>query len=535
MNRVSRRFFVFAALGPAVWLLASCNDDSVSNDTLLINGLKTKVQTVVFVYAENRSFDNIYGTFPGANGIPGVNPTGTGTIAAQKDRDASSSVLSALPQTWGGVTAAGQVPVVTQAQSAGLANKPFAADATFGITATTITRDLYHRFFENQMQINGGANDKFAAYADSGGLVMGYWDGSKMALWNVAKQYVLADNFFEAAFGGSFLNHQYLICACAPEYPNADTAAAKPTIAVLDTDASGKVLPRLTLAGSAPASAMDGPPTYANSGNIVPKNYFGDAAFRAVNTMQPPYQPSGNAPAAGGDPAFADPGRPTTLPPQTAKTIGDQLTAKGITWAWYAGAWTQASTDRSVIYNNTVPNFQAHHHPFNYYSAYAPATAARSQHLKDYNDLVSAAAAGTLPQVVFYKPTGNVNQHPGYTNISDGDAHIADLVSKLQKSPQWGNMVIIITYDEFGGQWDHVAPPKGDLLGPGTRIPAIIVSPFARMGMVDHTQYDTASIQRLLNRRFDLDPLPGLTARDAALKTAGSQPMGDFTNALTLF
>ena len=88
MNRVSRRFFVFAALGPAVWLLASCNDDSVSNDTLLINGLKTKVQTVVFVYAENRSFDNIYGTFPGANGIPGVNPTGTGTIAAQKDRDA---------------------------------------------------------------------------------------------------------------------------------------------------------------------------------------------------------------------------------------------------------------------------------------------------------------------------------------------------------------------------------------------------------------------------------------------------------------
>jgi len=251
--------------------------------------------------------------------------------------------------------------------------------------------------------------------------------------------------------------------------------------------------------------------------------------------MQPAYQPSGNAPPAGGSALLADPGVATTLPPQTQATIGDRLDAKNVMWKWYAGAWAKASSDRSVIYNNTVPNFQAHHHPFNYYSAYAPATAARSQHLKDYNDLVSAAAAGTLPQVVFYKPTGNVNQHPGYTNISDGDAHIADLVSKLQKSPQWGNMVIIITYDEFGGQWDHVAPPKGDLLGPGTRIPAIIVSPFARMGMVDHTQYDTASIQRLLNRRFDLDPLPGLTARDAALKTAGSQPMGDFTNALTLF
>ena len=147
---------------------------------------------------------------------------------------------------------------------------------------------------------------------------------------------------------------------------------------------------------------------------------------------------------------------------------------------------------------------------------------------------MAAAAAGSLPQVVFYKPTGNVNQHPGYANIGDGDAHIADLVSKLQKSPQRNNMVIVITYDEFGGQWDHVAPPKGDLLGPGTRIPAIIVSPFAKMASVDHTQYDTASIQRFINRRFDLDPLPGLAARDAALKAGGGQPMGDLTNALNL-
>ena len=65
-------------------------------------------------------------------------------------------------------------------------------------------------------------------------------------------------------------------------------------------------------------------------------------------------------------------------------------------------------------------------------------------------------------------------------------------------------MVIVITYDENGGQWDHVAPPKGDLLGPGTRIPAIIISPFAKNGFVDHTQYDTASILRLITRRFGL-------------------------------
>ena len=147
------------------------------------------------------------------------------------------------------------------------------------------------------MQIDGGKNDKFAAWADSGGLVMGYFDGSTMALWKLAQQYMLADNFFKGAFGGSFLNHQYLICACAPEYPNADTAAAQPTIAVLDTDATGKFTAEPDARGDL-ARVGDRRPARrsCSRGNIAPKNYFGDGTFRAVNTMQPPYQPSGNAP-----------------------------------------------------------------------------------------------------------------------------------------------------------------------------------------------------------------------------------------------
>jgi acid phosphatase len=119
--------------------------------------------------------------------------------------------------------------------------------------------------------------------------------------------------------------------------------------------------------------------------------------------------------------------------------------------------------------------------------------------------------------------------------VANGDDHIAQLVSKLQQSPQWANMVIVITWDENGGQWDHVAPPVGDKLGPGTRIPAVIISPFAKKGSVDHTQYDTASIDRLVIRRFGLDPLPGLASRDAALTARGAQAMGDLTNALTLY
>ena len=495
-----------------------------------------KITNIVVIYAENRGFDNLYGLFPGANGIPGVNATSKGTYLAQKDVDGST--LSVLPPTWGGMTAAGQAVTVTQAQTANLPNKPFRIDdpATFNLPLSVVTRDLVHRFYNNQMQIDGGANDKFPTYSDAGGLSMGYYDGSKMAMWQVAKDYALADNFFMGAFGGSFLNHQYLICACAPTYPNADTAAAKPSISKVDLDANGNFV-RLTAAATSPASVLNGAPVYAADGTITPAI---NGQFYAVNTMQPAYQPSSNAPAStDGTRLYADTTKATTLPPQTGKTIGDLLSAKGVSWAWYAGAWNTTSSlaSNSRAFNGTNPNFQFHHQPFNYYAAFDPVSGAanRAAHLKDFDsDFLSAAAAGALPAVSFYKPQGNLNQHAGYASVGDGDAHIADVINKLKASPQWKNMVVVITYDENGGFWDHVSPPKGDRWGPGTRIPAIIVSPYARKGFVDHTQYDTASILRLITHRFGLAPLPGLVDRDQKLIANGYKPMGDLTGSLDL-
>src|SRR5262249_34467095 len=141
---------------------------------------------------------------------------------------------------------------------------------------------------------------------------------------------------------------------------------------------------------------------------------------------------------------------------------------------------------------------------------------------------------GTLPPVTFYKPHGTVNEHNGYANVTDGDKHIAAVVTALQNSPQYAHMVIVITYDENGGIWDHVAPPKADMFGPGSRIPALIVSPLAKKGFVDHTQYDTTSILRLITNRWNLPVLDGITRRDNALIANGLPPMGDLTNALKL-
>ena len=476
-----------------------------------------KIKNVVVIVLENHSFDNLYGLFPGANGLQNVTPMNS----TQLDRD--GSVLNELPPIWGGLTAEGVVPVINQIQTEHLPNKPFAVDDPKKLNASlsVMTRNVTNNFYSNKMQINGGKNNYFAAYGKSGALVMSYYDGSKLPLWPLAKKYTLADNFFSGAFGNSFLNHFWLICACTPFYPNANKSPAKGLIAVLDAD---MVTPTLT--ADSPKSAMGGESIFVNIGKITPD-------FYAVDTLYPAYQPSKYESAKGGNPSYADTKNSNVLPPQTDKTIGEMLSKKNVSWSWYGGAWQMfLDGDRT----DPVPNFKSHHQPFNYFSAYAPGTKARALHLVDGGlkgeVFMKAIDAGMLPQVSFYKPQGNLNQHSGYTDILSGDEHIADVISHLEKSPQWSNMLVIVTYDESGGYWDHVAPPKGDRWGPGLRIPTLLISPLVKKGFVDHTQYDSTSIMRFINKRFQLQPLPGLQARDKALKTNGMPPIGDLTNAL---
>lgn len=554
----------FAALDKAVQAaLHTQTETYVGNQTAAAPDLG-KIQNVIVIYAENRSFDNLYGKFPGANGIPS-------SPAQQIDRD--GSVLAMLPPIWGGLsngatvdTAGGATKsTITEAQTVGMANKPYQFDVSnfndtgLAVDQTVVTTDLYHRFYNEQMQI--GADGKRAstvAWADSGGAVMGYWDGGKTSLWKLAQKYTLADNFYQAAFGGSFLNHQYLVCACAPEYPNAGTAAAAPAQSVIDSgDGKGRTGIQgvaLKLSSSSPSSAIDGKAVFAGDNYVTPqvsidpatgKATYGTGTWYGVNTMQPAYQPSGNAPSASDtDNLYADGGKGNTLPAQTHGTIGDALDAKNVSWAWYSGAWNKAVTATVGLpsasrgnYSSADVNFQTHHQPFNYYAKFDPVANAgyRSAHLKDLDDLTAAISAGTLPQVAFYKPNGPLNQHPGYSSVKEADDHIAGIVNTIMNSSYKDKVLIVITYDEFGGQWDHAAVPKGDWVGPGTRIPALIISPFAKQGYVDHTQYDTASILRFLVKWKGLDAstyLPGLAMRDHALVANGGKAMGDLTNAL---
>ena len=426
------------------------------------------IEHFVVIYLENHSFDNLYGTFPGANGLNGADPAHTIQV------DLSGHVFKCLEQNDPQLTSP---PLPADACSTAngdafnshFTNAPFRIDGY--VPPNMKTRDLVHRYYQNQVQIDGGKNDKFVAVSDAKGLSMGVYDTANLPLAEYAKRYTLADRFFQGAFGGSFLNHQWLIAPMTPPFAGAASDGGPCDIhTVLDAN-------RLPVAGK------DLPLTTKADGDW------------AVNTIQP-----FNPPFAAGTPDCR------RLPPLDGSTIGDRLTGAGIDWAWYSGGWNDA------VAGHPDPLFQYHHQPFAYFANYAPGAPGRS-HLRDESEFLAAARSGSLPAVSFVKPVGAENEHPGYADLARGEQHTAELIEAVRSSHDWKKTAIVVTYDENGGFWDHVAPPVVDRWGPGTRVPTLVISPRARRHFVDHESYDTTSILATIERRYGLAPL---SARDAA-------------------
>lgn len=137
---------------------------------------------------------------------------------------------------------------------------------------------------------------------------------------------------------------------------------------------------------------------------------------------------------------------------------------------------------------------------------------------------LDAAKPDRLPQVSFVKPYGAENEHPGYASETTGSGHLVDLIKMVVDGPNAANTLIIVTYDEFGGQWDHVSPPRTpdnpgphDAYGPATRIPALLISPSIASGVLE-AQHDTSSVLATIEHRFGVRPLrqpDGRPARDS--------------------
>jgi acid phosphatase len=505
-----------------------------------------KINHIVVIYEENHSFDNLYGGWEGVNGLANADAAHTTQVGQsgaayqcllQNDVNLTSPPLSATCTN------------TTPPFASHFVNAPFVIEQYIPKDARTCpqpgvfapngllpspgnlpggcTRDIVHRFYSEQYQLHNGAQNRYTTGSDAAGLTQGYYDTRALPIYAYLHggshpHYAIADDFFQSAFGGSFLNHQWLIAAATPTWIGAPAA----NHSIIDSNGMPTATPLYTPTGP----VLDRQLTQVCP-SVVPNRACGDYA---VNTIQPAYQPFRGTPQ---------------LPPQTGTTIGDELSAAGVSWTWYAGGWSNADGDVGAPgwTNGNVsgvcadpdsqpnpawpycPNkvFQFHHQPFNYYANYAPGTPGRT-HLRDEQEMIDRLNSSTseckLDSVSFDKPVGLENEHPGYTSESRGSDHLVDLLQAIRGSACAKDTMVIVTYDEFGGQWDHVPPPgqggtagPHDLWGPGTRIPTLVVSPFLRGNfVVDHTQYDTTSILSTIEERYGLAPL---SSRDAAVNS----------------
>jgi phospholipase C len=545
------------------------------------------IQHIVVIYDENHSFDNLYGSWERVNGLSHADRAHTTQIGqnGQPYKCLLQTDISLISRPADACSLANGDPSKSH-----FPNKPFEIDRFIPSTANTCpgpsdpyrqksgvpqgsgfeggcTRDLVHRFYQAQYQLNGGAQNRYVTGSDAAGLTMGYYNTSTLPIYIYLHEvghpnYAILDDFFQPAFGGSFLNHQWLIAAASPICNATNYCPTEAKHSVLDEDGFPQkqsppdLPPGIKPLYVSPAKhPVDGALTQ-QCGRVttVPGLACGDYA---VNTMQPFFQPSGRGYGPG-----------PVLPAQTNPTIGDRLSAKGIDWAWYSGGWSNANGDvgapgwtngttraettsgcsdqnvdvsvephRQVAAWRRCPSklFQYHHQPFNYFAAFSTETQAgrvnRAAHLRDEAEFIHAAKSSTnscnLKTVSFVKPIGQHNEHPGYASEHEGSKHLVDLLQAIERSRCATNTMVIVTYDEFGGQWDHVPPPgeegtpgPHDIWGPGPRVPALVLSPFLRRDfVVDHTEHDTTSILATIEHRFQLAPL---ASRDAVVSDLSS-------------
>lgn len=405
------------------------------------------VDHIVVLVLENHTFDALYGEFPGVNGLQSP-----GAVIPQLDEnDVEYVTFPATPDS--------RYP-------SDLPNSPFLISDYYNLDE--IVPGQVHRFYQNIMQMNGEPTgdgetftnwqlNKFVA-VDGTAASMGHWDSSLLPLEPYARDYVLMDNFFVGTFGGSMFGHIWLIGAQPMIWPDApDNVRLQPQF------------------------APDGRLTGLNNsqGFVTPDGFV-------VEDWAPYFTPTiDSIPPA------------KRIPPQEHSTVGDQLTSAGVSWGWYAQGWDEA------VAGNPPDGFQVHHQPFSYFGQFAPGTPQRS-HLRDMDDFEASLSKGTMPSVAFLKPVGGLDEHPGESPVGPSEEQVVEVIELIRQSPFWDSTAIFVTYDDFGGYYDHVPPPTVDRWGPGGRIPVILISPHAKKNFVDSTLYDNTSILRFIEWRFGL-------------------------------
>ena len=381
----------------------------------------------------------------------------------------------------------------------------------FVITSYTSEPDPASFPLPNQVDDNGGGNS-MAFY--------NVQNGDVPVLKALADQYSMSDNYHQAFMGGTGANHVMLGSGDAifwsdgkgnPTVPPSHIANPNPLPGsnnqyTVDIGFDGN----FTECGNSAQPGVDAVRDYLGSLPYHPNPNCIPGHFYMVNNDSPGFLPDGTVDTAG----IAKGG---SIPPVNTRMISDELNEKGISWAYYGGAYNaavklqqlkeqgQTTTDPSILvgaaYCN-ICNFPS------YTNSIMGNQAQRAAHIKDTIDFFNAIDNSTLPAVSFVKPDGLLDGHPASSKFDLFEAMVKKIMDHLTANKElFASTVLFITLDEGGGYYDSGYIQPLDFFGDGPRIPLIAVSPFSRGGHVSHTYTDHVSILKFIERNWDLKPL----------------------------
>ncbi|CAE6737592.1 phospholipase C [Paraburkholderia haematera] len=466
----------------------------------------TPIKHVVVIYNENVSFDHYFATYPVATN-PSGEPAFTAASGTPTVNGLSGSLLTNNPN------------FINTLNGAGAAN-PFRLDRTQAATA-----DQNHAYTAEQQAYNNGAADLFPLHTGNGssggagafgtkGQVMGYFDGNTVtAMWNWAQHFAMSDNAYTDTYG--------------PSTPGALEVVSGQNNGVQLVKTSQQPFNLTTASHS----------YYVNDGQ---------GGITLINDADPANDLCSSA---------------TDQILMSGKNIGDLLNAKNITWGGFMGGFNLATANAngttgckrstvSPVVGQATSDYIPHHNWFQYFASTANAQHLRpsstaaightlesdgkttdpANHQYDTDDFFASVKAGNYPSVSFIKAPAFQDGHAGYSDPLDEQAFTAKIVNFLQQQPDWNSTAVIVAWDDSDGWYDHAyanpttssfdaqadqltaagkcgsgAAPLGvnggvvnGRCGPGTRIPFLVISPWAKVNYVDHTRISQASVVRFI-------------------------------------
>jgi len=501
-----RKLIPIAMAVATLAVIAACGSNS-NHDTPVVSAAisaqdqlatTTPIKHVVVIYGENVSFDHYFATYPNATN-PAGEPAFTAASGTPAVHGLSGTLLTANANASNALNGTG-------------ATNPFRLDRTQAATA-----DQNHAYTAEEQAYDNGAMDLFPKYTGNGtsggagafgttGQVMGYYDGNTVtALWNYAQHYAMSDNAYTDTYG--------------PSTPGA--------LEVVSGQTNG-----MQIVKSSKTSY------YVNDGQN---------GFTMINDVDPANDLCSSA---------------TDTALMSGKNIGDLLNAHNVTWGGFMGGFNLSTTNSngttgckrstiSTVVGAATADYIPHHNWFQYYASTSNPTHARptsiasvgfttvpgttttdpANHQYDADDFFAALSAGNFPSVSFVKAPAYQDGHAGYSDPLDEQAFVTKVVNFLEQQPDWKNTAVIVAWDDSDGWYDHqfVAPtsvsfstadqlsgssqcgalgstppngisgkPVNGRCGPGTRIPFLVISPYAKQNYVDHTAISQASVVRFI-------------------------------------